>query len=184
MEKFFFYIRPFFNSNKMTTFFFKSHSKFVLAFNVNIKNFTFRNSYYISKKFFFFNFVIFKEKRNFLKGFLNIFYRYIKGINQGFYVKFKVIGLGFKVRRVFFKNMERFLKINLGFSHNIFYKIPKTINIFIKKRILFLQASDFNILMCLTKRLQMLRISNPYKEKGILLFNKVVKLKSGKQQQK
>jgi large subunit ribosomal protein L6 len=183
MIKKIFHIKPYLDNNT-TSFFFKAHSRFILVMHSNIKSLIVNSFYYFSKNLLYIENKNNEKKFNILKYFLNSLYLYSKGFNQGFFIKLRIVGLGFKIRRVFFKNKTRFLKISLGYSHNIFYKLPKTVNIFIKKRNFFLQAFDFNLLMSLHKRLQILRMPNSYKEKGILLYNENLKLKSGKQQQK
>jgi ribosomal protein L6P/L9E len=99
-------------------------------------------------------------------------------------MKFKIIGLGFKLKRIFLIKNSRYLKLNLGFSHNIFYKLPLNINVFIKKKIFLLHGYDITTLFVVIKKLLNIRVVNPYKEKGILLFYEKLKLKKGKQQQK
>jgi large subunit ribosomal protein L6 len=157
---------------------------FILKNNINFFNCKFFNVINIDKKYFYLFCGNALNKKNLLNIFLNIFFNFVKGLNQGFYIKFKIIGLGFKVKKIILENKRRYLKINLGFSHSIFYKIPNNINIFIKKKIIFLQGSNLNNLTIVSKNLQNFRYINPYKEKGILLYNKKYKLKSGKQQQK
>lgn len=177
------YLRFLFNFNKFSFFFrlkrgqcfFFAKEYFYLK-SLNLYLFDL-NCIYISS-------IGFKLKTNLTNLFLNNFQQLMKGLNQGFYLRFKIVGLGFKIKRVFLENKKRYLKINLGYSHHIFYKMPIDINIFVKKKSFIIQGLKLDILMSLTKKLQNIRIVNPYKEKGILLFNKKVVLKSGKQQQK
>lgn len=123
-------------------------------------------------------------KTNILNNFFSIINNFVKGLNQDFFVKFRVVGLGFRLQRIFVNKFVRVLRLSLGYSHGIFYKIPQDIGVFIKKKVFFLYSHDLNSLMVVAKKLMSLREVNPYKEKGIYIFDKKVRLKSGKQQQK
>lgn len=182
MLKIIIYLKPHIK-NKIQSFFYKTKKRFVLVFKLQ-KKFFFNNIYCFLNNNCLFLRTNETNKKQVLNNFFNILNIYIKGLSQGFFVKFRMVGLGFKIRRVLLKKKKRYLKINLGYSHSIFYKIPHNINVFIRKKFFFLQGSNYDVLMTLVKNLQLLRAANPYKEKGILLFDKIFKLKSGKQQQK
>jgi ribosomal protein L6P/L9E len=124
------------------------------------------------------------NKRDLLTCFFRDFYFFIKGNNQGFFFKYRIVGLGFKLRRLFILKNNRFLRLDLGFSHSIFYKIPYQIGVYAKKKKFFFFSENFNLLYSLSQRVRNFRKVNPYKEKGILFFNYKLKLKSGKQQQR
>jgi ribosomal protein L6P/L9E len=188
MEKSVFYIKSFL-SIKNPSLFFKYKGKIFL--NINSSNYIallYNNLFLLNNSFIFLKLQkkINKKinKKNELKFFLNYFLLFVQGFNLGFYIKMKLVGLGFKLKRVFLDNKRRYLKITLGFSHIIFFKVPEAINVFVKKRFFFLQASNFNKLMSFIRQLQNFRQINSYKEKGILRYNQKLKLKSGKKQQK
>jgi ribosomal protein L6P/L9E len=184
MERKVFYTRSFLNI-KNPSLFLKFKNKFFFNLFNNIQIMTINSKLFIVDFNNLYMTVSTKDnKANSLKMFINYFFRYIQGLNMGFYVKLKLVGLGFKLKRVFLENKQRYLKISLGFSHNIFYKVPNNINVFVKKKFFFLQSSNFNVIMSFIRQIQSFRQLNPYKEKGILLYNQKLKLKSGKQQQK
>jgi ribosomal protein L6P/L9E len=131
------------------------------------------------------------DKLLFLKGInetqinsiLHLLKNALKGSEQFFFVNLNIKGLGFRIR-CFSKNEMCFLRLELGFSHFILYPIPSSL-FFLKgkKRIVF-YTSDFDLLSRIVTQLISLRKANPYKEKGLLIANKVYKKKSGKQQQR
>src|SRR5690242_10756757 len=87
---------------------------FILKNNINFFNCKFFNVINIDKKYFYLFCGNVLNKKNLLNIFLNIFFNFVKGLNQGFYIKFKIIGLGFKVKKIILENKRRYLKINLG----------------------------------------------------------------------
>lgn len=98
----------------------------------------------------------------------------ITGVSQGFLVKLKIQGSGYRVVDVT-KNQ---LCLKLGYSHDSLIEIPRTIKIFYNKH---------NQILCIgtnkqelgefCKKLQFIRKPNPYKAKGIFPVGKTIPLK-------
>lgn len=85
-------------------------------------------------------------------------------------------GIGFKVWKK--KNL---LKFKLGFSAPYFLSIPKGIKISIyKQRKISILGISQQYVKQFVHKLQLLRLPDAYKQKGIRIWNKKIKLKIGK----
>lgn len=96
------------------------------------------------------------------------------------YQKLKIVGIGYRSFSV--KNFEnRLLYFKLGFSHSIFYKIPKNIDFFCKKNTqLFFLGNSYQHLTQIASSIREIKKPEPYKGKGILYSNEIIILKKGK----
>lgn len=180
-----FFYKPFYNFRESRSLFLKINKKIVCYSDVNFKTICFEHikllderCVYICKK------LSFKNKKISLAEFFNFFYSFLRGEVLNFFFKFRIVGLGFKLRRLILKGLVRYLRLELGYSHVIFYKIPPTIGVFVKKKTFFLHSADRNLLRAISARICNFKIANPYKEKGVIPFSLKIKLKSGKQQQR
>lgn len=94
--------------------------------------------------------------------------------------KLKLIGVGYKVFPVNLEN-KQFLEFKLGFSHSIYYKIPKTLEIRpIKSTFIYIFGNSYSSLTQIAANIRSYKSPEPYKGKGILYENENVKLKEGK----
>lgn len=115
----------------------------------------------------------------FSKSFLNILfsgcsYRFSLAIRQWFKRferplrrKLLLVGLGLKVS---FDKFTKLLQLKLEYSHLSFLKVPKNINIYIKKNVIFCESFDAVLLGNFICKLQDLKRPNPYKGKGIISY--------------
>lgn len=96
--------------------------------------------------------------------------------------KLNLIGIGYKVFEVNSKKSKyKLLHFKLGYSHNIYYKIPESLNIQIRQsNKLFISGSDTNLVSTSASTIKDYKLPEPYKGKGILYFNETIKLKEGK----
>lgn len=130
------------------------------------------------------NFLFLKRKyfdKQQMRSFVEILKLSIKGIENYFFVHFTIKGLGFRIRR-YVKNNINFLRIELGYSHFLYYPVPANIFIVKGKKCFLMYSNDFNLLKRVTTHLITLRKTTVYKEKGLLITDKIYKQKSGKQQ--
>lgn len=101
-------------------------------------------------------------------------------VSKSKYKKLKLVGVGYKIQIVQYKNKE-LIKFNLGFSHTIYYKIPKTIQIVCYNTNKFiLLGYDYRLITQIASKLRSYKIPEVYKGKGILYENELIKLKEGK----
>lgn len=97
--------------------------------------------------------------------------------------KLKLVGVGYKVFESEMESNKNFklLHFKLGYSHSLYYKIPKDINIKIHQSTkLFIFGYDFNRVSQIASILRNCKLPEPYKGKGILYSNEIIKLKEGK----
>jgi large subunit ribosomal protein L6 len=104
----------------------------------------------------------------------------IKNIVLGLSASFKKIleinGVGYKV------NIDKdMLILTLGYSHEIYYKIPKgVLAVFEKPNLLILSSHDKILLGQSSSEIISFRKTEPYKGKGIKVFGKKILRKEGK----
>ena len=100
----------------------------------------------------------------------------IQGISRGFLTYMKIIGIGY---RASLEKKNLFLKV--GYSHDIVYKIPSSIKIFLlDPTLICLFGIEKNQLTQLAAKLRDLRKPSVYKGKGIRLLNENLFIKTGK----
>ena len=94
--------------------------------------------------------------------------------------KLQIIGVGYKVFPVNFNNSE-YLQFKLGFSHSIFYKIPKSVEIKpIKSVYVYIFGNSYTTVTQTAANIRSYKLPEPYKGKGILYENEKIILKEGK----
>jgi len=108
---------------------------------------------------------------------------FLKGLTQGFFLEFRMIGLGFKIKRTgefFLKG----LKFDVGFSHFTKMPLSRAIRLYRIKRRFLLFSIDYDSIKILLKQIQNIRKHNPYKMRGLKLSGMKVRIKAGKKQTK
>lgn len=94
--------------------------------------------------------------------------------------KLKLVGVGFRVS-TFEILTNNFLHFKLGYSHSIYFKIPKNLKTFcIKSNTLFLIGDSYLFVTQIAALIKSLKIPEPYKGKGILYTTEKITLKEGK----
>ena len=94
--------------------------------------------------------------------------------------KLKLVGVGFKVS--FLKILDfNLLYFKLGYSHAIYFKVPKTLNVYcLKSNKLFLVGNSYIFLTQTAALIRSYKTPEPYKGKGILYMSEKIILKEGK----
>ena len=91
--------------------------------------------------------------------------------------RLKLVGVGLKV----FRMDKNLIHLKLGFSHSIYHKIPKKIEIKTGKlNSIFIFGNSIQIVTQLACNIKSYKKPEPYKGKGILYYNEKIKLKQGK----
>jgi len=94
--------------------------------------------------------------------------------------KLKLVGVGYKVL-LEKKNALTLLKLSLGFSHDIYFKLPNDIQITCyKNNKLIILGNNFKKVSLIASIIRSYKIPEVYKGKGILYENEQIKLKEGK----
>lgn len=94
--------------------------------------------------------------------------------------KLKLVGVGYRAISIEgFKN--KLLMFKLGYSHSIFFKIPKELKIkSFKFTKLFISGYFYQTTTQIAALIKSYKMPEPYKGKGILYENEKIKLKEGK----
>jgi len=111
-------------------------------------------------------------KKLILKSFLNV--------TRLSYKKLKLVGIGFKISSLNFNGLN-LLKLNLGYSHSIYYKVPNGVDIKILSSTKFIiSGCSSDLVSKIASQIRSYKIPDSYKGKGILYDNETVLLKEGK----
>lgn len=99
----------------------------------------------------------------------------VTGVSQGFEKKLEINGVGYRVAQ-----QGADLKFNLGFSHDVIYKVPAGINVAIEQNIITLSGIDKQQVGQAAAEIRSLKKPEPYKGKGIKYVDERILRKSGK----
>ena len=104
----------------------------------------------------------------------------IVGVTAGYIKRQELVGVGFKAT-----NEGNILDLILGFSHHIYFEIPKEITIKTetekgKNPIITLESADKQLIGQVAAKIRALRAPEPYKGKGIKFVGEVLRRKAGK----
>jgi large subunit ribosomal protein L6 len=97
------------------------------------------------------------------------------GVSQGFEKKLEINGVGYRVVQ-----QGTDLKFNLGFSHDVIYKVPSGINVSIEQNIITISGIDKQQVGQVAAEIRSLKKPEPYKGKGIKYVDERIIRKSGK----
>ena len=120
------------------------------------------------------NYIYNLDKNNLF--YFNILKNIIVEVSKGYSKKLKIIGVEYKI------NLNKNnLNLRLGFSHEINYKIPSTIQIYNpKSNLLVITGFNKNLVTQVCAEIRNLKLPEPYKGKGIRYFDEILKQKEGK----
>jgi large subunit ribosomal protein L6 len=112
----------------------------------------------------------------------------LQGISRGFLMYLKIVGIGYRANlnsKMSGVSLEKqniqTLFFKLGYSHDIVYKIPSSIRVFLlDPTLLCLFGVDKNQITQIAAQIRNLRRPLVYKGKGIRLLNEKIVLKVGK----
>jgi large subunit ribosomal protein L6 len=94
--------------------------------------------------------------------------------------KLNLIGVGFRVSTLKILGMD-LLHFKLGYSHFIYFKIPKNLKIFcLKANKLFILGYSYLFVTQIAALIRSYKVPEPYKGKGILYTTETITLKEGK----
>jgi large subunit ribosomal protein L6 len=99
----------------------------------------------------------------------------VTGVSQGFEKKLEINGVGFRVAQ-----QGTDLKFNLGFSHDVIYKVPAGINVSIEQNIVTISGISKQQVGQVAAEIRSLKKPEPYKGKGIKYVDERIIRKSGK----
>lgn len=105
----------------------------------------------------------------------SLLHNMITGVSEGFEKKLEIHGVGYRVQQ-----SGDSLKFNLGFSHDVIYKIPQGIQVAIEQNILTVSGIDKQQVGQVAAEIRALKKPEPYKGKGIKYADERIIRKSGK----
>jgi large subunit ribosomal protein L6 len=99
----------------------------------------------------------------------------VVGVSKGFEKKLEINGVGYRV------NMQGAdLKFNLGFSHDVIYKLPQGITATAEQNVITVSGIDKQQVGQVAAEIRALKKPEPYKGKGIKYVGERILRKSGK----
>jgi len=100
----------------------------------------------------------------------------VTGVTQGFEKRLEIIGVGFRADL-----QGNALKLTLGYSHPIFYPVPKGIKVEVDKQTLItVKGVDKQQVGVVAAQLRSIKLPEPYKGKGIRYLGERIRKKVGK----
>jgi large subunit ribosomal protein L6 len=99
----------------------------------------------------------------------------VVGVSQGFEKKLEINGVGYRVAM-----QGADLKFNLGFSHDVIYKVPQGINVSIEQNVITVSGISKQQVGQAAAEIRALKKPEPYKGKGIKYVDERIIRKSGK----
>ena len=99
----------------------------------------------------------------------------VTGVSQGFEKKLEINGVGYRVQQ-----QGADLKFNLGFSHDITYKVPEGVQASVEQNVITISGIDKQKVGQAAAEIRALKKPEPYKGKGIKYADERIIRKSGK----
>ncbi len=113
-----------------------------------------------------------RSKHGLMRSLIN---NMVIGVTSGFNKKLEVNGVGFRVALA-----GTDLKMNLGYSHEVVYKLPKGINAVVNQNNITVEGISKQQVGQVAAEIRSLRKPEPYKGKGIKYEDERIIRKSGK----
>lgn len=99
----------------------------------------------------------------------------VTGVSEGFSKQLELNGVGFRVALA-----GQDLRLNLGFSHEVTYKIPEGITVTVEQNLITISGIDKQRVGQVAAEIRALKKPEPYKGKGIKYVGERIIRKSGK----
>lgn len=114
----------------------------------------------------------FRAKHGLLRSLIS---NMVTGVSEGFSKQLELNGVGYRVNQ-----SGNDLKLNLGFSHEVVYKLPDGIQANIDQNIITISGIDKQLVGQVAAEIRALKKPEPYKGKGIKYVGERIIRKSGK----
>ena len=100
----------------------------------------------------------------------------VTGVSEGFSRRLEIVGVGYRAAI-----QNKILTLQLGYSHDINFEIPKDVKIVVEKQTTIkINGSDKQQIGMIASEIKLFRPSEPYKGKGIKEKGEYVLRKEGK----
>lgn len=113
-----------------------------------------------------------RAKHGLMRALLN---NMVTGVSQGFSKKLEINGVGYRVSA-----QGSDLKFNLGFSHDVIYKLPAGVTAQIEQNVITVSGISRQQVGQVAAEIRSLKKPEPYKGKGIKYVGERIVRKSGK----
>ncbi len=110
----------------------------------------------------------------------SLIHNMVVGVSEGYKKDLELVGVGYRAT-----SNGQILELSLGYSHNIFLKLPSEIKVETKSErnknpLIMLESCDKQLLGQVCAKIRSFRKPEPYKGKGIKFVGEVLRRKSGK----
>ncbi len=104
----------------------------------------------------------------------------VVGVSEGYKIVQELVGVGYKA-----SHSGQVLELALGYSHNIFFEIPKEVKLETitergKNPTILLESHDKQLIGQVAAKIRSFRKPEPYKGKGVIFKGEVIRRKAGK----
>ena len=99
----------------------------------------------------------------------------IVGVSEGFKKDLEIVGVGYQAIM-----QGNRLKLQLGFSHDIFFDLPEGINVNAERTSMSVEGSNKQLVGSVASKIRSFRKPDPYKGKGIRYKGENIRIKQGK----
>ena len=99
----------------------------------------------------------------------------IIGVTEGFKKELEIIGVGYQA-----SIQGNRLKLQLGFSHDIFFDLPDNVSVKADRTSITVESNDNQLVGSVASKIRSFRKPEPYKGKGIRYKNEHIRIKQGK----
>ena len=99
----------------------------------------------------------------------------IIGVSVGFKRELEIVGVGYQA-----SIQGNRLKLQLGFSHDIFFDLPDDVSIKADRTSITVEGNDNQLVGSVASKIRSFRKPEPYKGKGVRYKNEHIRIKQGK----
>ena len=121
-----------------------------------------------------------KEIKKYLNTQVSLIKKHLADVSVTPHKKLIFVGLGYKFFLI--KNHLRLLQLKLGYSHDVYVKVPSNIDLkWHNQNSIYVSGSSTATVSHFVNKIKEYKIPDPYLGKGILFANEKILLKKGKQ---
>ena len=99
----------------------------------------------------------------------------IIGVTEGFKKELEVVGVGYQA-----SIQGNRLKLQLGFSHDIFFDLPDEVTVKADRTLITVEGNDKQLVGSVASKIRSFRKPEPYKGKGVRYKDEQIRIKQGK----
>lgn len=121
-----------------------------------------------------------KENRSMHGLYRSLINNMVIGVSEGYHKELELVGVGYRAT-----NTGQVLELSLGYTHQIFLKLPNEIKVETKSErnknpLIILDSCDKQLIGQVCAKIRSFRKPEPYKGKGIRFVGEQIRRKSGK----